>query len=216
MSDPVAFAAMRSLLAARPSRSPRSGGGIATGAVGIDAALGGGLPRGRVTELISAAAGSGGELVFASLLASTRQARLRVALVDAADGFAPKSFRPDLLRHLLWVRARSLPEAMACADVLVRDGNYAVLVLDVRGIPARVLNRQPNSVWHRLRLAAEQHSAAVLVQSSAAVVRSAPWRLILREPAALAALRRTRDERAAALTAELARGHPRNIDILTA
>ena len=75
MSDPIAFAAMRSLLAARPSRPPRSGSPIATGVAGIDAALGGGLPRGRVTELISAAAGSGGELVFASLLAGTRQAR---------------------------------------------------------------------------------------------------------------------------------------------
>ena len=212
MSDPIAFAAMRSLLAARPSRPPRSGGAIATGVAGIDAALGGGLPRGRVTELISAAAGSGGELVFASLLAGTRQARMRVALVDAADGFAPKSFRPDLLRHLLWVRARSLAEAMACADVLVRDGNYGVLVLDVRGIPARALRQQPNGIWHRLRLAAEQHPAAVLVQSSAAVVRSAPWRLVLREPAALAALRRPRAERAAALAPELERGQGGGIE----
>lgn len=215
MSDPVAFAAMRSLLAARPPRPSRPGGGIATGIPAIDAALGGGLPRGRVTELVSAAAGSGGELVLASLLAGTRQARLRVALVDAADGFAPRSFPPDWLRHLVWVRARSLPEALACADVLVRDGNYAALVLDMRGISARVIARQPNQAWHRLRLAAEQHVAAVLVQSEAPVVRSAPWRLILREAAALASLRRPRAERMAALTVELARGQP-DRDLLTA
>jgi len=215
VSDPVAFAAMRSLLAARPPRSPQAGDGIATGIPAIDSALGGGLPRGRVTELVSAAAGSGGELVLASLLASTRRARLRVALVDAADGFAPKSFQADLLRHLVWVRARSLAEALACADVLVRDGNYAALVLDVRGVAARVINRQPNQAWHRLRLAAEQHPAAVLVQSDAPVVRSAPWRLILRTPPALASLRRPRAERMAALMAELARGQP-DRDLLTA
>ena len=197
---------MRSLLAARAPRPPRSEHGIATGVAGIDAALGGGLPRGRVTELVSANAGSGGELALASLLARTRGARLRVALVDAADGFAPRSFSPDLLRHLVWVRAKSLGEALACADVLVRDGNYAVLIVDVRGVPARELNRQPVHVWHRLRLAAEQHPAAVLVQSNAAVVRSVPWRLTLRAPTTLATLRRPRAERAAALPVELSRG----------
>lgn len=208
MPKPDTIAALRSLVAAwTPAPTVRGGDGIATGVPAIDAALGGGLPRGRVTELVSAAASSGGELVFAALLASTRAARLRVALIDAADGFAPRNHRADLLRHLVWVRPRSLPEALECADVLVRDGNYAVMVFDARGVPARALRQQPASAWHRLRLAAEQNPGAVLVQSTAGFVPAVPWRLVLRTPAALGDLRRTRAERVAALAVGVERGH---------
>jgi hypothetical protein len=160
-----------------------------------------------VTELVSAAPSSGGELVFAALLAATRAARLRIALIDAADGFAPRNHRADLLRHLVWVRPRSLPEALECADVLVRDGNYAVTVFDTRGIPARVLRRQPAGAWHRLRLSAELNPGAVLVQSAAGFVPAVPWRLVLRTPARLDDLRRTLAERMEVLAVEVERGH---------
>jgi hypothetical protein len=202
------IAELRSLVAAwTPALPARSGDYIATGVPAIDAALGGGLPRGRVTELVSGAPSSGGELAFGALLANTRAARLRVALIDAADGFAPHNHRADSLRHLVWVRARSLPEALGCADVLVRDGNYAVLVLDVRGVPARSLRQLPAGVWHRLRLAAEQNPSAVLVQSATGFFPAVPWRLVLRTTAHLDDLRRTRADRVAALVAEVERGH---------
>ena len=208
MPRSTTIAGLRSLVAAwTPAPTARSGDCIATGVPAIDTALGGGLPRGRVTELVSAAPGGGGELAFGSLLATTRAARLRVALIDAADGFAPHSHPADLLRHLVWVRARSLPEALGCADVLVRDGNYAVLALDVRGVPARILRQQPASVWHRLRLAAEQNPGAVLVRSAAGFFPAVPWRLVLRTGAHLGDLRQTRAERVAALVAEVERGH---------
>ena len=208
MPKPTTIAALRSLVAAwAPAPHARGGEGIATGVPAIDAALGGGLPRGRVTELVSAAPSSGGELVFAALLASTRAARLRIALIDAADGFAPRNHRADLLRHLVWVRPRSMPEALECADVLVRDGNYAVMVLDTRGVPARVLRQQPAGAWHRLRLAAEQNPGAVLVQSAAGLVPAVPWRLVLRAPASLRDLGRTRAERVEGLAVEVERGH---------
>ena len=207
MPSPISIAELRSLVAAwTPTPATRSEAGIATGVPAIDAALGGGLPRGRLTELVSALPSSGGELVFHALLASTRAARLRVALIDAADGFAPKNFGADLLRHLVWVRARSLPEALSCADVLVRDGNYAVLALDLRGVPARVLRQQSSSAWHRLRLTAEQNAGAVLVQSASGFVPAVPWRLVLRGSAGLGELRRTRAERITALQVEVVRG----------
>jgi hypothetical protein len=208
MSKPTTIAALRSLVTAwTPAPPARRDAGVATGVPALDAALGGGLPRGRMTELVSEAPSSGGELVFGALLASTRAARLRVALVDAADGFAPRNYPADLLRHLVWVRARSLPEALRCADVLARDGNYAVLVLDLRGVPARALRQQPAGAWHRLRLAVEQNSGAVLVQSATGFVPAVPWRLALRTAAGLDELRRPRAARAAALTVEVERGH---------
>ena len=209
MPKPTTIAELRSLVAAwTPPPVPRSGGVVATGVEGIDSALGGGLPGGRVTELVSEGPSVGGDLVMAALLASTRAARQRVALVDAADCFTPGNYRADLLRHLVWVRARSLPQALQCADVLVRDGNYATLVIDLRGIPARAVRQQPSSVWHRLRLAAEANPCAVVVLSTGNLIPAVPWRILLRVPATLSDLRRTRAERSALLSVEVARSHP--------
>ena len=91
------IAALRTLVAAwTPAPVARREDGIATGVAAIDAALGGGLPRGKITELVSTAPSAGGELVFSALLATTRAARLRVALIDAGDGFVPANHAPDL------------------------------------------------------------------------------------------------------------------------
>lgn len=181
-----AVSALRLLISERfPERARREGGGIATGSP-VDDALGGGLPAGRLTEIVSAIPGSGGQTVLACLLASTRAARQRVALVDASDGFAPECVPDDMLRHLVWVRCRAPAEAFAAADILVRDGNYAALVVDLRGCTERALRRTPASVWYRLQRAAEGGSVAVLVQTPVAIVPAAPWRLVLESPARLA------------------------------
>jgi hypothetical protein len=174
---------------------------------GIDGALGGGLPAGRLTELVSEKAGCGGQLVLACLLAATRAARQRIALVDGADGFAPDAVPADALRHLVWVRARKLEEALAAADVLVRDGNYAAVVIDLRGIAERTLRAAPAAIWHRLHRAAESRPAAVLVQTAFPVVPSVPWRLLLRTPQGLALRRKERTALAAHLGVEILRGH---------
>lgn len=73
--------------------------------------------------------------MLGSLLASTRSARLRVALIDAGDGFVPANYSPDLLRHLVWVRAHSLAEAISCADVVVRDGSPQNSTTDESRLP---------------------------------------------------------------------------------
>ena len=208
MHSTITISALRSLVASRfPAATRKHGENAPTGVAAIDAALGGGLPAGRLTELVSEMASSGGQLVLARLLITTRAARQRVALVDGADGFAPEALPPDALRHLVWVRARGMTEALAAADVLVRDGNYAVVVIDLRGIAHRVLRRTPATEWHRLHRAAESRPAAVLVQTAFPLVPAVPWRLVLRVPQGLAQRRRPQDLLAAELMIETARGH---------
>ena len=208
MAQPPTLSALRSLVAARfPTASRKQLGCVPTGIAGLDEALGGGLPAGRLTELVSEAASSGGQLVLTRLLVATRAARQRVALVDGADGFAPEAVPADALRHLVWVRAHNLDEALAAADVLVRDGNYAVVVIDLRGIAERVLRRTPSPAWHRMHRAAENQPAAVLVQTPFALVPAVPWRLTLRATQGLAQRRRSQAELAAELRVETVRGH---------
>jgi len=180
----------------------------------IDDALGGGLPAGRLTELVSAAPSGGGQTVLARLLAATRAARQRVALIDGADGFAPETVPGDMLRHIVWVRCSGPGQAFAAADILVRDGNYAVAVLDLRGCAERLLRRTPASVWYRLQRAAEGGSVAVLVQTQAPLVPAVPWRLSLAVPLPLSDAEAPREAVADRLVARVERSHSPAADLL--
>jgi hypothetical protein len=205
---PTTLAALRSLLAARfPEKTWRPGGVIPTGVAAADQALAGGLPVGRLTELVATAPSSGGQTVLSHLLVSTRTARRRMALVDGADGFAPGAVPPDELRHLVWVRCRTPAEALAAADLLVRDGNYAVIALDLRGLAERTLRKQPATAWYRLQRAAEGGAAAVLVLTPHPLVPAVPWRLVLRTPLTIENVRTPREVLAARLAVETDRGH---------
>jgi hypothetical protein len=186
---------LRSLLAARfPERTRRPHGEVPALVGPVDDALGGGLPAGRLTELVSVVPSGGGQTVLASLIAATQAARQRIALVDGSDAFAPEAVPGDMLRHLVWVRCRSPEQAFAAADILVRDGNYAVLVLDLRGCAERALRRTPASLWYRLQRAAEGGSVAVLVQTPCPLVPAVPARLVLDKPLSLEDAGAERDE----------------------
>jgi hypothetical protein len=201
--------ALRSLLAARfPERNRRPCGGVSAGVPALDEALGGGLPAGRLTELVSAVPSGGGQTVVARLVAGTQAARQRMALIDGADGFAPEAVPDDLLRHLVWVRCRGPVPALAVADILARDGNYAVVVLDLRGCAERSLRRTPASVWYRLQRAAEGGSVALLVQTTFPLVPAVPWRLILDVPFSLADAEEPREAVAGRLAVRTERSHP--------
>ena len=198
---------LRQMLAARfPQATGKSAGGVPTGVASLDEALGGGLPIGRLTELVVETPGCGGQSVLAQLLRTTRAARQRVALVDAADSFAPEAFPADALRHLVWVRCANLEQTLAATDLLVRDANYAVVVLDLGGCAERVLRRTPATVWHRLHHAA-RGGGAVLVRTDRPLVPAVPWRLVLREPLRLGDAPRPQVELLDELDVELDRGH---------
>jgi hypothetical protein len=208
-ASPQTVSALRSLLAARfPERARRHSDGVPAAVRSIDEALGGGLPAGQLTELVSAAPSSGGQTVIAALLEAAQGARQRVALIDGADGFAPDAVPDDILRHLVWIRCRLPEEAFSVADILVRDGNYAAVILDLRGCAERALRRTPASTWYRLQRAAEGGSVAVLVQTTSPQVPAVPWRLVLDTPLPLADADIPRGTVAGRLAVRAERSHP--------
>jgi len=166
-----------------PSAQRVAGRVLATGLRGLDEPAGGGLPLGAVTELVCAAPSCGGQLVLGQLLAVTRAQRLRVALVDGTDAFDPASFPADQLAHLLWVRGNGeVAAALAATDLLARDANLGLVVLDLRAAPLIELRRTPPTLWYRLQRAVEGTDLALLVQSPRAIVSSAQLRLELVRP----------------------------------
>lgn len=183
---------------------PRTGRMLATGIPGIDE-VAGGLPLSAVTELVCATPSCGSHLLIGELLAQTRLARTRVALVDGTDSFDPSSFAEDLLAHLLWVRCRSTPEALSAVDLLARDANLGLVLLDLRRAPDIELKRTPATQWYRLQRAVEGTDLALVIETPRAIVASAQLRLVLQASRSTADLERERHAIAADLAPNLQR-----------
>lgn len=203
--SPSALPALRQLLLERfPRATHGRAAPLATGLPGIDD-LTGGLPRPALTELVCSAPSCGSQLLLGQLLAVTRAETARVALVDAGDDFDPGSWPASLLEHLVWVRAGHATGALAAADLLARDANFALLLLDLRHASLTSLRRIPATSWYRLQRALEPTTLAALVLTPLPLVPSAQLRLGLNSTHSLDALSEERPALASRLTATLLR-----------
>ena len=123
----------RSLLKGRPvSTAPGSPPHISTGFPALDRALGiGGLPRGRMCELVGPAT-SGKTTLALKFLAQAQAGGDQVAYVDQALYFDPDyAHRCGLdLSRLLVGTSHDLREALAATEALVRSGSLAAMVSD--------------------------------------------------------------------------------------
>jgi hypothetical protein len=136
-----------------PGRDPR----------GIDLLLGA-FPTRQLSEIVGPWS-SGGSSLLLALLARTTASGDQVALVDGADAFDPVSAVAagvDLSR-LLWVKCGGrLRAAFSSADLLARCPGFALVALDLGELPLVRREPIPPALCLRLKIAAEQ-SAAILV-----------------------------------------------------
>lgn len=182
MPAPEKIAALRHLIAERFPCEPRTAGrALATGIPIIDQVTGG-LPLGAITELVCTTPSSGGHLFLSALLTVTRTKLIRTALVDATDSFDPSSFEPETLEHLLWVRCRSTAEALQVVDLLARDANLGLVLLDLCHAREADLRCVPATQWYRLQRAVEPADLALVVETPRSIVPSAQLRLELETP----------------------------------
>jgi RecA/RadA recombinase len=206
--------ALRRLLDERhPTSRPREHQNIPTGVPELDAILGGGIQTGTLTEFVSTGASTGSQTALGCLLAQTRLARQRLAIVDAAGAFDIEGFDDDLVAHVVWIRCQSLSECWRTADLVARDPNYAATIVDVRGLPLRELLRTRDSIWVRLQRAVEQAETALLVQSHSAVVPNAACRIEFSEPLSPETLIAPRHAIAARIAPSVQRRRTRQLEI---
>lgn len=142
----------------------RRRGALPTGLAALDRLLGGGLPRGRLVELVGRPGCGRFATVVATLAAATAAGRA-AALVDLGDHLDPESLAAAgaVLERLLWLRPRTTKQALAAAE-MVLDGGFPLLVVDL-GLPPVAGGRGPEAGWVRLARAARSHGAALLVSS---------------------------------------------------
>jgi len=108
-----------------------------------------------------------------------RRRRCFAALVDGSDAFDPQTSPPELLEHLLWVRCRSLNQALQAADTLLRDENLGMILIDLRECGEWSLRRARSSVWYRLQRLGGKRSAWVVICTPKPIVPSSQIRLAL-------------------------------------
>lgn len=134
---------------------------FATGLAGVDRALGGGFPRGRVSEVVGPACCGRTSLALALLARVTAQGEL-AAVVDRPDVFDPASAASagvDLAR-VLWVRPPGLGEALRSVEHVLQAGGFPLVLLDLSlGEAPRI----PASAWPRLRKASAAAAAALVL-----------------------------------------------------
>lgn len=205
-SAPDKLLALRELLAQRfPQATPPARSRcLATGVPGIDEATGG-LPIGAITEIVCAAPSCGGMLIQARVLEMCRARRLRVALIDGTDSFDPQSFTQDALAHLVWVRCQNFKQVMQAADLIARDANFGLVMIDLRRQAEREFRQEPPTAWYRLQRAAEQNELPLLVETPRPLVPSALLRFVLTHSFGLVDLDSPRTLLADALPIELSR-----------
>lgn len=154
----MSLALLRQQLAAVVAGTPSDTPGLPTGVAALDAALpGGGLPRGRLTELL-APAGTGKTTLARSLVAATIRGGGGVAWIDATRTLDPRDWTSESAAYdALWVvRPGDATRGPWCADLLLRSGAFALVVLD--GAPVL-----PRAVAVRLTQLARESDAALLL-----------------------------------------------------
>ncbi|MFL6594848.1 MAG: hypothetical protein ACJ8HQ_05340 [Chthoniobacterales bacterium] len=166
---------------------------FATGIAPLDAATDGGLPKGAITELTSPHLSSGSASIIAALLQRAHVERQFLALIDGRDSFDPQPLGNAPLHNLLWVRCTKALEAVKAADLLLRDGNFPLVILDLVLNSAEELRKIPQTSWYRLQRLAEPLSSAFLVLTRRSMISSAQMKLVLEHQWRLADLQEDRD-----------------------
>jgi hypothetical protein len=150
------------------------------------------LERGVVTELVSAV-GSGG-LFLDRMLATTKNERSFAALIDPSRSFDPDSYLSETLQRLLCVFCATPEKAVKAADLLLRDGNLPLVLLDFQMAPVRAIGQLPANIWHRFQRLVENNGTALVVLTPRPMIEAARVRLVVRNAWNLTALRRLRSD----------------------
>jgi hypothetical protein len=196
---PLARADLESLLRARqldrtlttaipPPLDPADDSRIAaTGHPALDAVLGGGFPRGQLSELAGPRSSGRTSLVLRALAAATARGEL-VAVVDALDmlDVASASAAGIDLARLLWVRGhvvtspgfcrdsnqRALEQAIRALTLVLHAGNFGLVVFDAGDVPPDALRRLPFTTWLRLQRMVEGSQTVCVLIGSEPMARS--------------------------------------------
>lgn len=190
----------RTLTTALPTVDPRDEQAVGpTGLAPLDGRLGGGFPRGHLSELVGPRSSGRTSLLLQTMAAATARGEL-VALIDALDMLDAASAAAagvDVTR-LLWVRGhvvtnpglcrdlnlRAMEQAVKALGLVLQAGNFGLVVLDVGEAPQEALRRLPFTTWLRLQRMVEGSQTVCLLVGNEPMSRSSAGLSIKLQPSA--------------------------------
>jgi hypothetical protein len=193
----------RTLTSTWPDPDPHDERRVApTGLAALDRRLGGGFPRGQLSELVGPRSSGRTSLLLAALAAATARGEV-VAVIDTFDMLDPASAAAagvDLSR-MLWVRGqacasgahdvtmnvgsraistieRAVDRALKAVNLVLHAGvptagGFGMVALDLIETPMAVLRRLPFTTWMRLQRVIEGRETVCVVLADAPLARSA-------------------------------------------
>jgi hypothetical protein len=162
---------LRKILAERyPQETDKRSLSLPTGWSPLDSLLGGGLPKGAITQLLIPNISSGGATVLHEIIATMQDASQYVALIDSKDCFEPAADDHPLL---LWIRCHNVLQALKATDLILRDGNLSLVILDFKESRDKELSKVPESTWYRFQRIIEENRNALLTITRHPIVNSA-------------------------------------------
>ena len=178
----------RTLTTALPALDPRDESALApAGVTALDARLGGGFPRGQLSELVGPRSSGRTSLLLQMMAAATARGEL-VAIVDALDMLDVESAAAAgvELSQLLWIRGhvvinpglcrdlnqRALEQAIRALTLVLQAGNFGLVAFDVAEAPADAVRRLPFTTWMRLQRMVEGSQTACVLVGAEPMARS--------------------------------------------
>jgi hypothetical protein len=171
----------------------------ATGLSVLDDRLGGGLPRGHLSEIIGPRSSGRTSLVLQLVSAATTRGEL-VAMLDALDMLDVASVTAAGIecRRLLWIRGHVVTNPGLCRDLngrameqvvkalglVLQAGNFGLVVLDVGDAPRDAIRRLPFTTWLRLQRMVEGSQTMCVLVGQESMSRSSAGLSIKVQPAA--------------------------------
>jgi hypothetical protein len=113
------------------------------------------------------------------MIQAAHRDRYFLALIDGKDSFDPQPLGNNALRHLLWLRCQTTLQAIKSADLLLRDGNFPLVIIDLVLNPANEVRKIPQTSWYRLQRLVEATATTFLVLTRTNTVSSAQLKIVL-------------------------------------
>jgi recombination protein RecA len=164
---------------ALPAR-PAADAAAATDLARLDEAVGGGLPRGQLSEIVGARSSGRTALLLQLLAAATRRGEI-AALVDTFDRLdvASAAAAEIDLDRLLWIRGeagsadRAVERGLKALNLVLQAGGFGVVAIDLADAPPAAVRGMPFTTWLRVQRTIEGSETACVIVGPQPLGRSA-------------------------------------------
>jgi hypothetical protein len=149
----------------------------ATGFTQIDNPLRGGLPKGALTEIVTQQLFSGSATLIRHFLSRAACENQIIAFIDGNDSLEVTQIEQTVLSRTLWIRCRDANKALQAADLILRDNNFPLVLLDLKSNPESQLRKIPSTTWYRFQRLIEETATVCLVYTPRILVSPAQVRI---------------------------------------